>query len=145
MPRPTTVKPMTEPEEIATRRPRLRLAGGVGRAGVGGRRYPHADEARKAGVEPACHKGEGYELRKQGPARLSRGTKASTASTTAMIAKMRPTVLYWRFEVCVRALAYGRRYLLHERCAFWNIASPFWPGCRQRAAPITAPKMPTQK
>ena len=26
MPRPTTVKPMTEPEEIATRRPRLRLS-----------------------------------------------------------------------------------------------------------------------
>ena len=56
-PRPTTVKPMTEPEEKATRSPRFRL--GLGGPGVGLGGNLHADEAGQHGPDTAGDEGEG--------------------------------------------------------------------------------------
>ena len=61
-PRPTTVKPMTAPEEKATLRPlfRLSLAAWAVRAC---RRWLnlHADKARQSGIDASGEKGEGNE------------------------------------------------------------------------------------
>ena len=63
MPRPTTVKPMTEPEEKATRRPLVQaLRGGLGGTGVGVGGDLHADEAGQHGPDAAGQEGEGGEL-----------------------------------------------------------------------------------
>ncbi len=61
-PWPTTVKPMTDPEEKATFRPLFRaLAGGLRGAGVGGGGDAHTHKAGQGGVDAAGQEGEGDE------------------------------------------------------------------------------------
>ena len=107
-PRPTTVKPMTEPAEKATRRPRFSPSlAGIGGAAVGGGGDLHADEAGQAGEEAAGQEGEGYEPRQQ-----TAGCHDAQHHHHAGEEHAYHGIL--ALEVCVSTLTNGLGDLLHE-------------------------------
>ena len=85
-PRPTTVKPITEPAENATRRPRFRLVRQL--AWVAMRMPMKPDRPEK---KPPVTNAKGTN-------QVSRPVAAMMHSTTNMQAKKMATMVYWRFR-----------------------------------------------
>ena len=95
MPRPTTVKPMTEPEENATRRPLFRLSEAAWAVrGIGVCGDLHADEARQHGPDAAGEEREGSELREHLPA----GTESNNQQEDEHHQKPLNNFVFWVFQ-----------------------------------------------
>ena len=95
MPRPTTVKPITEPEEKATRRPRLRLSEAawavraLDRVAI----FMPTKPASMDQIPPVT-KAKGVNLESMAPPE----PKAMISSTMKTTTKTFATVEYWRFR-----------------------------------------------
>ena len=91
-PRPTTVKPMTEPAEKATRRPRFspsRQALAVRQLALVAMRIP---------IKPERPEKKPPVMNAKGTNQVSRPVAAMMHSTTNIQAKKIATIVYWRFR-----------------------------------------------
>ena len=91
-PRPTTVKPITEPAENATRRPRFRLV----RQALAVRQL--ALVAMRMPMKPDRPEKKPPVTNAKGTNQVSRPVAAMMHSTTNMQAKKMATMVYWRFR-----------------------------------------------